>query len=880
MAYDLQKTIEIVFGATDNTAGVIDGVANDLDQLSGSIRQVTGPLSDVTTGLLAIEGAAAAAGLALAALALKAAGEFNDSFSEIATLTDASDEALASFRDELLDYAAGSTQAFDHITGATYSAISAGVDYADAVAFVTDAERLAVASKADLNETTTLLASTLNAFGAEADEAARYSDVLFTTVKLGQTTLPELASSLAQVSSTANAAGVPIEAVAAAVAELTAKGLPTSQAITGLKAALSNIIKPTNQAQDAAAELGVEFDVQALKAQGLDGLLRTLAEATGGNVEEMARLFGSTEALNAVMALAEDGAAGFTEKLSEMENASGAVEAAYAKMADNFELTNERIKNAVNAFLVEAGSPLESRWAEIGDAVSAVFASLRESVDEGAFDELYAFIDQFITRAVSDMEALAESLPEALEGVEWGGFLDSLGGVGEAIAGLFEGVDLTTPEGLREAIQQIVDVGEGLLEVTAGIVDGLKPFIRGLIDAIDAFKDLSPEAQRSAGEVLGFGTGLDKVLGLADGAIGALEGIASALAVLAGSQAASALAGIIKQLGGIKAPAASAAAALGKVGAVGAAGAGGWAVGSAILDFINERLIPGADTLGTKLYDVLHPNDIPDSFWRTELSEVEQAALRAAKSADEMGEANREALLTEQEMADAMGPVTELLGEQVVGQRELAEATGGTTESTGELVRAIRDAEGNIIGYEQAGRKVADTLDTQAESAREAAKATLEYQLKLLELASDERIANIEAKVSLDIAELEAQTKQVEAAFESIDTTVQSTGELLGDLFGALIDANSWSQKNLIEDQIADENRRREEAMEMQKKLIEAEIRNINARTKLMEQGGAEIKISAQGLEPQLEAFMFAVIDRVRASVAGSYTEFLLGCDA
>ena len=50
------------------------------------------------------------------------------------------------------------------------------------------------------------------------------------------------------------------------------------------------------------------------------------------------------------------------------------------------------------------------------------------------------------------------------------------------------------------------------------------------------------------------------------------------------------------------------------------------------------------------------------------------------------------------------------------------------------------------------------------------------------------------------------------------------------------------------------------------------------AQTALLERGGVELKIQSDGLEPELEAFMFRIIDKVRVAVSGSYEEFLLGC--
>ena len=69
----------------------------------------------------------------------------------------------------------------------------------------------------------------------------------------------------------------------------------------------------------------------------------------------------------------------------------------------------------------------------------------------------------------------------------------------------------------------------------------------------------------------------------------------------------------------------------------------------------------------------------------------------------------------------------------------------------------------------------------------------------------------------------------------------------------------------------------REQLAAAQLELTRAEIERIRAQTEMLERGGVELRITSDGLDPALEAFMFQVIDKVRVSVAGTYEEFLIG---
>jgi hypothetical protein len=190
------------------------------------------------------------------------------------------------------------------------------------------------------------------------------------------------------------------------------------------------------------------------------------------------------------------------------------------------------------------------------------------------------------------------------------------------------------------------------------------------------------------------------------------------------------------------------------------------------------------------------------------------------------------------------------------------------------------------VQYEQAGVKtvkatghfkaVTDATAEQTKKIDEAVKKSQEYQIKMEEIASNERIKTIESKIKLNIAELEAQTKQVEAAFKSIDTTITSTGQLLGSLFGDLSKADTYT-KLKIEDQIKLENQRRQKALDLQTKLAEAEIEKIQAQTDALNRGDGTIKINAEGMEPEIKAFMYKILKLIRIETSRDVSNYLLG---
>ncbi|MHB8709491.1 MAG: hypothetical protein ACYC9I_11500, partial [Desulfuromonadales bacterium] len=179
-----------------------------------------------------------------------------------------------------------------------------------------------------------------------------------------------------------------------------------------------------------------------------------------------------------------------------------------------------------------------------------------------------------------------------------------------------------------------------------------------------------------------------------------------------------------------------------------------------------------------------------------------------------------------------------------------------------EVARAIATMEQGITKTSDALKKGTDDTD--------------KFKEKMLELASDERLKKIELAAEIKVANIEAETQRIEAAFESITSTVDTLTGSIGGLFDNLGSAGSFGEKWAIEEQLQEENDLRREAFELQKRLTEAHIESVEIQNERLRSGGALINIKADGLEPELEAFMFKIIERVQVRVNESAADFLL----
>jgi hypothetical protein len=212
----------------------------------------------------------------------------------------------------------------------------------------------------------------------------------------------------------------------------------------------------------------------------------------------------------------------------------------------------------------------------------------------------------------------------------------------------------------------------------------------------------------------------------------------------------------------------------------------------------------------------------------------------------------------------------------------VTQADGGSIEKAyGMIIETFPDGSTRIvqaqatidkIALDAAKKKLDETIpkEKQVEIQAKLDEAKIKGQAEIIQKA-------IEWKAKLDIAEVEANAKKVEAAFKSIDNTISSTGDTLSKMLSVYVEALAGGGSSYVQDQIEQENRRRDEALALQKDLTEAQIAQMRAQTKALESGQAMIQIDGKGLQPHLEAFMFEILSAVQVKANAQGQKFLVG---
>jgi len=326
--------------------------------------------------------AASYATFAAAGASIRLARGFNAALAETSTLIEGTPEQL----EAVTKAARGMSKEFGSTATAQvkafYQALSAGADgVAGATALLDQANKLAIGGVTDVTTGVDALTTAMNAYGADVLSAADASDAMFVAMRAGKTTIGELAGSLGQIVPIASAAGVSFDEVTAGIAALTTQGLSTSSATTGLRQVIAAVIKPTKEATDAAKSLGIEFDVQALKAQGLAGFLDNVITKTGGNEAAMAQLFGSVEALGAALAFAGGAGDTFSAILADMASKAGATDAAYQKMSESLDQRWNKLTAAATDIALGFGNALLAVVVPAMEGIAAVSIMVGQNLD-------------------------------------------------------------------------------------------------------------------------------------------------------------------------------------------------------------------------------------------------------------------------------------------------------------------------------------------------------------------------------------------------------------------------------------------------------------------------------------------------------------------
>ena len=338
----LAKSYGRLKNSQEEIARLNTAIEKNGEAISGAKRKFAGTIGTIT-----------ALGAAIYAGPVKKSIEFENQMANVSTLLDGDIPAIsarvAELRKDIINLSNATGVGTDNLTDGLYQVISAFGDSAESAKLLEIASKAAKAGGATTADSINLLSAVTKGYGdisAEAQQKA--ADLAFQTVKLGQTSFPELASSMGKVIPLASTLSVKQEDLFGAMSTLTGVTGGTAEVATQLKATMQGFLSPSTNMAKSLEKLGYATGKDLLESKGLQGALDLLKESVGGNELEFAKLFSSAEAQTAVLSLAGEQADNFRNKTTQMYEAGGAAQSAFEKATNTTAAKIERAKTALS----------------------------------------------------------------------------------------------------------------------------------------------------------------------------------------------------------------------------------------------------------------------------------------------------------------------------------------------------------------------------------------------------------------------------------------------------------------------------------------------------------------------------------------------------
>lgn len=412
----LELSIRIA-GKVDNS--LTAAIKTAKNQTSGLARGVS---TFAKTSAAALVGVTAAV-VGVAATCGKQAADVEKAMAQTRTLlTGTADETkarTAELTQDVMNISRVTGRVSTEIAAGSYQVISAFQDTADTASILETATKAAIAGQAETVDTVNALAAVTKAYGDTSARAVTHvSDLSFETIRLGQTTMPELANGIQKASGSAAALHVSQEELYAGFATLTGVIGNTDTVGTALNTLYTKMLKPSKALSKAVESLGYKSAYAMVQQEGLGGTIKKLGQYAGGDATKFAALF-SMRDLKAAQGILNTMNV-YEQKLSELQDADGATDRAFMTSINNWNDMFGIASNKVSVFAQQVGMKLLPYAKDfLSDAMPKI---------DGLMDTVLAGIDKIMPKIEALFKYLSQNGPQvagiaSAVATAWGGMI-------------------------------------------------------------------------------------------------------------------------------------------------------------------------------------------------------------------------------------------------------------------------------------------------------------------------------------------------------------------------------------------------------------------------------------------------------------------------
>ena len=324
---------------TGDAAGALTALAAAKAGVSGLSKESAAAMAAMSTvgKDLAYMGAAAALGLGLA---VRSAAQFEASLTAVQQAGRYTTQEMDRLKQSILGWHIAATN--EDVAAALKGAAQAGFNAADAWTIAQTGIRATVALGGDALRNTNSLATAMAIYGAKANEAAHYGDVLTRAVEHSKLSFGDMAGFLPRAAQAAFTLGLSWEQLGGIMEAVSHESGNSRQMVMGMAGLLNGLADKGYTAQ--------------IRMQGLIPVLEGIAASTGMSHEALKKLLGSDVAINQFIQLAKNGFADLKKSMTDMTGAAGELDRAL-----------QLKQNDLSTQLVELRKNAQSVAIEIGD---------------------------------------------------------------------------------------------------------------------------------------------------------------------------------------------------------------------------------------------------------------------------------------------------------------------------------------------------------------------------------------------------------------------------------------------------------------------------------------------------------------------------------
>ena len=191
-------------------------------------------------------------------------------------------------------------------------------------------------------------------------------------------------------------------------------GLEGSEAFKTLEAQIKTNDDAIEDSQDNLDGFVAGMGKTILEAEGLEGVFKAVGKAADGNQNEMTKMLGSVEGLQAVLGLTGANADAFATNLDNMANSAGAADGAFEVMEKGFSQQMKKLKSSFQAIVIQIGEKLIPAIQPIvewmGKKLPEAFAKVSQWIEDNQ-----ANISEFFTTVKDVALVLWEAIRSGLE---------------------------------------------------------------------------------------------------------------------------------------------------------------------------------------------------------------------------------------------------------------------------------------------------------------------------------------------------------------------------------------------------------------------------------------------------------------------------------